>query len=300
MTLHTPVLLSEIKKTLEPLARKIICDGTLGGGGHTQALLEGGARVIGFDRDATALVRIPEHPHLTKMHANFRELESVLEKLNIPTVGGVLLDLGYSSDQMDNPARGFSYQQDGPLDMRMNQAQPLTAAAILHESSEAELARILWEYGEEPKSRVLARLIARVRKDNPVDTTKKLLALIEQIYPPRAGLARSHPAARTFQALRIAVNGEWDDLLATIPVAAARLNVGGKLAIITFNSVEDRLVKEAFRALAVDTLDNVGRVSTPSPFKIWKKIEPTEAEIATNRRARSAKVRVLERCAPSE
>ena len=294
-TRHVPVLLQEVVGVFQPLKGKLIVDGTLGGGGHAAELLAGGAKVIGFDRDETALARVAPHPNLTKVHGNFRDLDRRLDEVGVDTLDGVLLDLGYSSDQMDDAARGLSYQADGPLDMRLNPAQHLTAAGILQDTAEAELARIFWEYGEESKSRLIARKIASTRKDSPFETTGQLLRVIEEVYPARPGLARSHPAARVFQALRIAVNDELGDLRAVIPQAAGRLGMGGKLAIITFNSLEDRMVKEMFKALAVDELDGYGRVAKDAPFKVWKKIEPTEAEIEGNRRARSAKVRVVER-----
>jgi 16S rRNA (cytosine1402-N4)-methyltransferase len=294
-TRHVPVLLQEVVEVFQPLKGKVIVDGTLGGGGHTAELLAGGAKVIGFDRDGTALARVAPHPDLTKVHGNFRNLDKRLDELGVDAVDGVLLDLGYSSDQMDDPRRGLAYGAEGPLDMRLNPGQKLTAAEIINHWPEAELARIFWEYGEESKSRVIARKLAAGRKGDPIETTGQLLKVIEEVYPARPGLARSHPAARVFQALRIAVNDELGDLEAVIPQAAGRLSVGGKLAVITFNSLEDRLVKEAFKALAADRLDSVGRVAGEAPFKAWKKIAPGEAEVAGNRRARSAKVRVLAR-----
>lgn len=283
-------------KVFEPLAGKVLVDGTLGGGGHTRALLAAGAkRVIGIDRDASALGRVEEVEGLTKVSGNFREIGMLLDSLGVDTVDGVLVDLGYSSDQMDDPARGFGYANDGPLDMRMNRERGKTAAELVNSLPEEELAKLFFEYGEEPRSRALARKLVTLRKEAPVETTGQLLKVIEEVYPPRMGLARSHPAARLFQALRVAVNGELDDLAAFIPAAVARLAPGGRLAIITFNSLEDRMVKGAFKTLAQDELDSVGRVARDAPFKAWKKIEPQQREIEENRRSRSAKVRVLER-----
>lgn len=299
-TVHKPVLLAETIQALAP-GGKLLADGTLGGGGHTRAMLEAGAkRIIAFDRDEAALTRtlaaLP-HGRITGVHANFNSMAQQLEKLDIEQVDGILLDLGYSSDQMDDPARGLSYQASGPLDMRLDPEQALTAAVVVNTFDEARLADIFYHYGEEPKARQFARAIATRRKTQPFETTSHLRALVEEFYPPRHGLNRSHPAARAFQALRIAVNHELDDLAAIIPQAANLLAPGGRLAIITFNSLEDRMVKDAYRNLAADTLDSVGRVAKQAPFKAWKKIEPEEAEVEENRRARSCKLRVLERLA---
>ncbi|MFZ2587045.1 MAG: 16S rRNA (cytosine(1402)-N(4))-methyltransferase RsmH [Alphaproteobacteria bacterium] len=293
-TRHTPVLFADVMDVLQPAVGKMMVDGTLGGAGHAKGLIEHGATVVGLDRDATALARVGEVAGLMKVHGNFRDLDDLLNGAGVGLVDGILLDLGYSSDQMDDAARGLSYQADGPLDMRLNPDQRLTAAEIVNRWDEKEIARVLWEFGEEPKSRQIAGRLVRQRKEQPLATTGQLMAVIEAVYPPRHQ-ARSHPAARTFQALRIAVNGELDDLTTAIPHAVARLNVGGRLAIITFNSLEDKLVKRMFQALAADMLDNVGRVIGRAPFKVGKKIEPTDEEITTNRRARSAKIRWLER-----
>lgn len=302
MTVHKPVLLTETIAALAPKGKTLV-DGTLGGGGHTRAMLEAGAeRIVAFERDEAALTRtlaaLP-HGRITGVHSNFNMLTHRLDELDIKQVDGILLDLGYSSDQMDDPARGLSYQADGPLDMRLNPEQALTAAGVVNSYSETDLADVIYKFGEEPKSRQIARLIATKRKTHPLETTGHLLAVIDEIYPPRHQ-QRSHPAARTFQALRIAVNHELDDLASVIPQAAAALAPGGKLAIITFNSLEDRMVKEAYRSLAQDKLDDVGRVAMESPFKAWKKIEPSEGEVAENRRARSCKLRVLEKLAEGQ
>lgn len=302
MTVHKPVLFNETIEALAPKG-KVLVDGTLGGGGHTRGLLDAGAeRIIAFDRDEAALTRtlaaLP-HGRITGVHANFHTLATQLDKLDIKQVDGILLDLGYSSDQMDDPARGLSYQADGPLDMRLNPEQSLTAAVILNTFAENDIADILYNFGEETKSRAIARLAATTRKTKPFETTADLMAVLNQIYPPRHQ-ARSHPAARSFQALRIAVNDELNDLATIIPQAADALAPGGRLAIITFNSLEDRMVKDAYRALATDTLDSVGRVAKEAPFKAWKKIEPTDAEVEENRRARSCKLRVLEKLAEGQ
>jgi 16S rRNA (cytosine1402-N4)-methyltransferase len=210
-------------------------------------------------------------------------------------VDGVLLDLGFSSDQLDDVERGLSYHHDGPLDMRLGSHVKWTAADVLNNKREEELADIFYVYGEEPKSRVLARAVVKTRKAEPYATTFDLLKTIEEIYPSRPHLKRAHPAARIFQALRVAVNDELAVLERALPVAARCLKVGGKLAVISFQPLEERAVKAAFRALCVDELDGVGRVVKAAPFKMGKKIVPTEAEIERNPRARSAILRVLER-----
>ncbi|MCP5405106.1 MAG: 16S rRNA (cytosine(1402)-N(4))-methyltransferase RsmH [Pseudomonadaceae bacterium] len=294
-TRHIPVLLHEVVAAFGPLAGKLLVDGTLGGGGHTRALLDAGAaRVVGFDRDAGALERVGEIAGLTKVQGNFVEMGAVLDGLGVAVVDGVLLDLGYSSDQMDDAARGMSYSHDGPLDMRMDVGERLTAAEIVNGWREEEIADVLWRYGEEPKSRAIARKLVAARKARPLETTGELLAVLDEVYPPR-GQARSHPAARTFQALRVAVNHELADIEAAVPQAAQRLAVGGRLVVITFNSLEDKLVKRLMQGLARDELDNVGRVVKPAVFKMLKKVMPSAEEVAGNRRARSCKLRVLER-----
>lgn len=294
-TRHVPVLKNEVLAALQPLAGRVVVDGTLGGGGHAQALLAAGAaQVVGFDRDAAALARVGDVAGLTKVQGNFREMAQALDELGVDEVAGVLLDLGYSSDQMDDAARGMSYQADGPLDMRMDTSQRLTAAEIVNTWREEEIARVLWEFGEEPKSRKLAKLLVARRKLKPVETTGALLAVIDEVYPPR-GQLRSHPAARTFQALRVAVNGELEDIRAVVPVAAARLAVGGKLVVITFNSLEDKLVKRLMQDVARDELDAVGRVVRKAMFKLLPKVMPQVEEVAENRRARSCKLRILQR-----
>ena len=299
-TRHVPVLLSETIEALAPAPGKIFIDGTLGGGGHAGALLAAGARVIGLDWDERVLARTQPLQDrygdaLVRVQAGYGELAQVLERLNVSAVHGVLLDLGFSSDQLDDSSRGLSYHVDGPLDMRLDSRVQRTAADLLNEESETALARVIYEYGEEPKSRVLARMIVARRKLVPWQTTAQLLALVEEVYPARPGLNRAHPAARIFQALRVAVNNELQHIDDVLPVAARALMPGGRLAVITFQPAEDRLVKSAFRRLSVAELDMVGRQIAAAPYKSWKKIEPGRLELTENPRARSAKLRVLER-----
>jgi 16S rRNA (cytosine1402-N4)-methyltransferase len=208
---------------------------------------------------------------------------------------GILLDLGFSSDQLDDAARGLSYQLAGPLDMRLDSMQRNTAAEILNSWREAELADLFYHGAEEPKARPLARLVVSTRKVKPYATTTDFLATIETIYPPRLGLKRAHPAARLFQALRVAVNDELAVLEAALRDCAQHLAVGGVLAVISFQPNEERLVKKVMREFCTDTLDSVGRVAAVANFKQGKKIVPSAAEIALNPRARSAILRTLQR-----
>ncbi|TKW60679.1 MAG: 16S rRNA (cytosine(1402)-N(4))-methyltransferase RsmH [Blastochloris viridis] len=314
-TVHVPVLFHEVMDALEPAAGKLLVDGTLGGGGHTRGLLERGAEVVGLDWDSRALVRCAplvetfgDRVHLVR--AAYDTIPEVLagpvlqnsvtcgkRKVGAlpPLADGILLDLGFSSDQLDDPQRGLSYHFEGPLDMRLNSSMKKTAADVLNTSREEELADIFYVYGEEPKSRVLARLIVKQRKAQPFETTKDLLAAVEQVYPPKLGLKRAHPAARIFQALRVAVNDELAVLERALPDAAWCLKKGGVLAVISFQPLEERAVKAAFRRLCLDELDEIGRVKTPAKFKMGKKIVPSDAEIDVNPRARSAILRTLER-----
>ncbi|RYG62020.1 MAG: 16S rRNA (cytosine(1402)-N(4))-methyltransferase RsmH [Alphaproteobacteria bacterium] len=316
MTVHVPVLFDEVMTAFAPLQGKRLVDGTLGGGGHTRGLLErGAADVIALDWDSAALVRCA---HLVeefgeKVHLVRAAYDTIPEVLAGPVlekeisngkngigalpakVDGILLDLGFSSDQLDDVERGLSYHHDGPLDMRLGTHVKKTAADLMNSLREDELADVFYVYGEEPKSRVMARIAVKTRKENPFATTKDLFKLVEQVYPPKFGLKRAHPAARVFQALRVAVNDELAVLERALPAAAHCLKVGGKLAVISFQPLEERAVKAAFRRLCADELDVMGRVKTPAKFKMGKKVVPTEAEIARNPRARSAILRTLER-----
>lgn len=318
MTVHIPVLFDEVMDAFAPLAGKRLVDGTLGGGGHTRGLLERGvADVIGLDWDSAALVRCAplvedfgERVHLVRapydtiaevlagpvLHKEVRNGKNGLGALP-GKVDGILLDLGFSSDQLDDAGRGLSYHSDGPLDMRLGSHVKKTAADLLNKAREEELADIFYVYGEEPKSRVLARAVVKARKVAALETTMDLLKIVEEVYPARPGLKRAHPAARVFQALRVAVNDEMAVLERALPAAAHCLKVGGTLAVISFQPLEERAVKAAFRALCVDELDGIGRVKVPAKFKMGKKRMPTEAEIERNPRARSAILRTLERVA---
>lgn len=279
---HEPVLVAEVLRFLDPRPGKLIVDATVGTGGHAEAILRSGAGVVGVDRDPHALAiargRLAEFgTRVQLVHGNFRDLPGLLSALSVDRVDGVLFDLGASSLQFDSPERGFSFLAAGPLDMRMDPTAPVTAADLVNRLPEAELARILWEYGEERYARRIARAIVRAR---PLRTTGELAALVARIYPP--GRHRIHPATRTFQALRIAVNDELGALEAGLAGAVRVLAPGGVLVAIAFHSLEDRIVKRFLRREAL-----AGRVEVLTK----KPLRPEEDEVGRNPRARSAKLR---------
>mgnify|MGYP000023538714 CR=1 FL=1 len=304
---HQPVLLAEVLAALQPRAGGVYVDGTLGGAGHAAAILAASAptgRLLGCDRDAAALAaareRLAEFGGRCELRAgNFSELAAWA-----PAGGcdGVLLDLGVSSPQLDEPERGFSFQHDGPLDMRMDRAQPVTAAELVNTAPAAELARIFWEYGDEPDARRIARAIEHDRRTAPFVTTRQLAGLIERLNP-RAG-RKTHPATRVFQALRIAVNDELGALARGLAGAWTVLKPGGRLAVITFHSLEDRLVKQTLRAWARDyeydgpvDRPELRRPRPPQARLVTRKaVVPGAAELAANPRSRSAQLRVAEKC----
>jgi 16S rRNA (cytosine1402-N4)-methyltransferase len=306
-TKHVPVLLDEAVAALAPAlqGKALAVDATLGGGGHTRALLpllgpEG--RLLAIDRDPGALSRFEatltpeEAARITLVHANYSDILEVVEP---GSASGILADLGFSSDQIEDPARGLSFQESGPLDMRLDPEEEETAATLLARLSGGELARIISEYGDEPKAKRIAEAIITAERKGEIKDTRNLADLIERV-APRAG-QRLHPATKTFQALRIAVNREYEHLERFLEAALAALAPGGRLAIITFHSGEDRRVKEAFREAAKGCICpkeapvcHCGQ--TPSARLITRKpITPSESEISSNARARSAKLRVLEK-----
>lgn len=306
--LHRPVLLEECIQALAIVPDGIYVDGTLGRAGHAREIAGrlAGGRLIGIDRDAQALTEAAERlrtfdGRVTLCHSDFREISQVLEGLNIPAVDGILLDLGVSSPQLDEAERGFSYRADAPLDMRMDRSGGVTARELVNTLDEEALARILFEYGEERYSRRIAGAIVRARQKKPVETTLELVELIRSAMPAAALREKQHPAKRSFQALRIAVNDELGALKQVLRDAVGCLRPGGRIAIITFHSLEDRLVKKSFRDLAnpctcPPELPVCVCGKKPMLRLVYKKpILPTEAEIAENPRARSAKLRVAER-----
>ncbi|MFN3409250.1 MAG: 16S rRNA (cytosine(1402)-N(4))-methyltransferase RsmH [Limisphaerales bacterium] len=304
---HQPVMLAEVLEALRPRRGGVYADGTLGGAGHAAAILAASApdgRLFGCDRDAGALAaaqdRLAEFAGRCELRAgNFSELATWVPA---GSCDGVLLDLGVSSPQLDEPERGFSFQHDGPLDMRMDRSQPLTAAELVNTAPAAELARIFWEYGDERDARRIARAIEQDRRATPFTTTRQLAELIERLQP-RAG-RKTHPATRVFQALRIAVNDELGSLARGLAGALTILKPGGRLAVITFHSLEDRLVKQTLREWARDyefdgpvDRPELRRPRVPLARLVTRKaVMPGAAEIAANPRSRSAQLRVAEKC----
>jgi 16S rRNA (cytosine1402-N4)-methyltransferase len=285
-------MVDEAMRFLEPQRGGTYVDCTVGLGGHTRALLDGGAdAVIGIDRDpqalavgARALAAYGARVRLT--HADYRDFDAVLDRHDVGAVAGTLADLGVSSMQFDAEGRGFSFRRDEPLDMRMDQSQGATAAEKLAVIEETALADVIFQFGEERKSRRIARAIVGARSQAPIETTGQLAAIVRRAAGGK-GWQRIDPATRTFQALRIWVNGELDRLDEFLRSAAARLRAGGRLVVISFHSLEDRIVKHTLRAL--DRGDGLVRVLTGKPML------PGDDEIERNPRARSAKLRVAER-----
>jgi 16S rRNA (cytosine1402-N4)-methyltransferase len=292
---HVPVMTAEVLQHLRPELGGLFVDCTVGLGGHSRALLEAGAtRVIGLDRDRDALARAretlaPWRDRVELVHADYRAIDDVLDSRQIAQIDGALADLGVSSMQFDEPGRGFSFMRDEPLDMRMDRSEGDTAADLVGRSSEEDLASAIFQYGEERFSRRIARAIVHARRETPIDTTGRLAAIVRRVVP-RRGSVRIDPATRTFQALRIWVNRELEGLDRFLEAAVGRLRAGGRLAVITFHSLEDRNVKHTFRALAQRD-GAVLRVLTKKP------IVPDEDEVRRNPRARSAKLRAAERVA---
>ncbi|WP_026476366.1 16S rRNA (cytosine(1402)-N(4))-methyltransferase RsmH [Alkaliphilus transvaalensis] len=306
---HVSVLLEECIENLNIKGDGIYVDGTLGGGGHSSHIvqqLNDHGLLIGIDQDENAIKAATEklqgHLHKVKLvRNNFRNLEGVLEELDIKGIDGILLDLGVSSHQLDEAERGFSYMHDAPLDMRMDNRNPLSAKEIVNEYSETELARIIKEYGEEKWAKRIASFIVKHREEEEIETTHQLVEIIKKAIPKAARLEGGHPAKRTFQAIRIEVNQELEIIEETISAAVKYLNPGGRICIITFHSLEDRIVKNAFRRLQNPCV-------CPKQFPICKcggvqklqiitrkPIVSTEEELEVNSRARSAKLRVAEK-----
>ena len=300
---HRPVLEREVVELLEPRPGTLIVDGTCGGGGHTEALLESGADVLALDQDPDAVQHVSEQlerfgKRVTVRQANFRNAAKVLDELGIRTIDGALLDLGVSSRQLENAERGFSLVRNGPLDMRMDPRIELTAAAIVNDYSAEQLTRLFRELGEEPAARRIASLIVKMRKISPFRETLPLVRAIEKVVG-RHG--RRHPATQAFQALRMEVNDELGALEEGLRVLTARLKPGGRIAVIAFHSLEDRIVKNFFRDHSRELLD---RPEWPAPQRnpdydlklvTQKPVEASEDEQRANPRSRSAKLRVAEK-----
>jgi 16S rRNA (cytosine1402-N4)-methyltransferase len=288
---------------LQPKNRGRYIDGTLGAGGHARGILEACApdgRLLGLDVDPQALAiaretLAPYGKRAELAQASYASLLEQMERVGWDAVDGIVLDLGVSSMQLNEPIRGFSFQQDAPLDMRFDPGHGITAAELLNTASEEEIAGILFQYGEEPQARRIARSIVRGR---PIATTAQLAEVVKRAYP---GHSRMHPATRTFQALRIAVNNELTSLEETLPRAAQALRPGGRLAVISFHSLEDRVVKDHFRSESKDRVnppyEQIYEVESKATLKEInrKPITPSPEEIEDNPRARSAKLRVAEK-----
>ena len=298
---HKSVLFDESIKALNLDNTKIIVDGTAGGGGHSGEIAKTANRLIAVDQDPDAISvlneRLGGRDNITIVNDNFSNIKSIIKKLDVDTIDGLLLDLGVSSYQLDNGERGFSFHQDAPLDMRMSKSG-LSAKDVVNNYSEQELADIIFKYGEEKFSRRIAANIVKTRAEKPVETTFELVDIIKASMPQKA-MRDSHPARRTFQAIRIEVNGELDVLKKALDDAFDCLNHGGRIAIITFHSLEDRIVKEKFN-------DWARGCTCPKEFpvcvcgnkpkgKALKPISPSKQELEINPRARSSRLRVFEK-----
>ncbi|GLG01123.1 ribosomal RNA small subunit methyltransferase H [Alicyclobacillus hesperidum subsp. aegles] len=306
---HETVLLTATVDALAPRSGGVYVDATLGGGGHTRLLLERshpGGRVIAMDQDEIAIrnaaTLVAAYPkRLMLVHANFAEMAERLPGLGVTEIDGAMFDLGVSSPQFDVPERGFSYWHEGPLDMRMDQTAKLTAADIVNSWTQAELTRIFRDYGEERFARAIAQRIVEARSNRPIVTTTELAEIVKAAIPAPARRKGPHPARRTFQAIRIAVNDELGVLERGLAGAFSLLRTGGRLAVISFHSLEDRIVKQLFKELATGCIcppelpvcqcgrQPKGRLVTRKP------VSPDDVEVQENARARSAKLRVIEK-----
>ncbi len=306
---HIPVMLDECLEGLNIKADGIYVDGTVGGAGHSieivKRLSENG-RLICVDKDEDALKAAgerlaPYSDRVTFIHDDYKNLVAELDSIGVGKVDGILLDLGVSSYQLDNAERGFSYMKDAPLDMRMDRSQRISAYEVVNGYSESELARILFDYGEEKLARQIARNIVRARAEKPIETTLELAKIVEDTYPAKTRWKFGHPAKRTFQAIRIEVNDELSTLGEAVTQMARRLEKGGRMAVITFHSLEDRIVKSAFKELSL-------ACTCPPDFPVCvcgkvqevelvnkKPIVASEGELEKNSRSQSAKLRVIEK-----
>ena len=297
---HKSVLFDEAISALELNENKIIADGTAGGGGHSKEIAKKAKRLIAIDQDPDAIKvlneRLSQLDNVSIVHSNFCEIKSILASLNIEQIDGLLLDLGVSSFQLDNADRGFSFHQNAPLDMRMSK-QGLSAYDVVNGYSEEELANVIWRYGEEKFSRSIARNIVKARQERAVETTFELVDIIKASMPARE-LKKGHPARKTFQAIRIEVNGELEKLSRALDDAFDCLNPGGIIAVITFHSLEDRIVKEKFaewtrgctcpKEFPVCVCGNKPKGELP-----FKSKSPSDAELEENPRARSSRLRAF-------
>lgn len=305
---HIPVMLGPVIDGLAIKEDGIYVDCTLGGGGHSEKIAEKltTGRLIAIDKDEEALAFAKERlkrfaDKITFVHSDFKRADEVLDELNIDKIDGVLMDLGVSSYQLDAEERGFSYRFDSPLDMRMDKTQFLTAFNVVNEYNELDLADIIFRYGEERYARKIAAKIVDYRKEQTIATTGQLAQIVEKCYPPKERFKGGNPCKRTFQAIRIEVNGELNALDLIIAKLSERLNKGGRICVITFHSLEDRIVKNEFRYLELkcicppkQPICTCNKVQTLSVIT-KKPITATEEELAVNSRAQSAKLRIAER-----
>lgn len=305
---HVSVLLNECIENLNIKENGVYVDCTLGGAGHSSEILKRLSKdglLVGIDQDSDALKaakeRLKTYDNVKYVHSNFHEIDSILENLDIPKVDGILMDLGVSSYQLDEAERGFSYMKDAPLDMRMDKDRNFSAYNVINEYSEEELYRVIKEYGEEKFAKRISNFIVERRKKKPIETTFELVDIIKSAIPAKMRRNGPHPAKRTFQAIRIEVNSELTILNKAIEDGVKRLNKGGRMAIITFHSLEDRIVKLKFRNLQ-------DPCTCPKEFPVCvcgkkplvkiitrKPIEPSAREVDENPRSRSAKLRVIEK-----
>ncbi len=306
---HIPIMLNEVLELINPRRGGIYADGTLGGGGHSEAILSAlpeGGKLFGIDRDcdaiAAASARLERfNGKFTAVHGNFFDMKELLRAQGVDKLDGILLDLGVSSYQLDNARRGFSYRESAPLDMRMDKGAPLSAYNVVNEYDGERLFRIIKDYGEERYASRIANAIVRERAQKPIGTTLELAELIAKSMPAAARREAQHPAKRTFQAIRIEVNGELAGLEQAIEDAHDMLSSGGVMAVITFHSLEDRIVKQAFRRFERPcTCDPKAPICTcgkvPTAKVLTRKpLTATEEELEYNPRARSAKLRAIEK-----
>lgn len=305
---HVSVLLDECIEGLNIKEDGIYVDCTLGGAGHSSEIIKRLSKdgtLIGIDQDKDALKaageRLKDYENKKLVHSNFYQIGSVIEELGLEGVDGILMDLGVSSYQLDNAERGFSYMKDAPLDMRMNRDDEFSAYDVVNSYSEEELGKIIRNYGEDKFAKRIANFIVKAREEKPIESTLELVEIIKNAIPAKARREGPHPAKRTFQAIRIEVNGELRILNKTMEDGVKKLNKGGRMCIITFHSLEDRIVKLKFRELADPCtcpkefpICNCGK--TPEVKLIKRKaIEPTKEEVEANPRSRSAKLRIIEK-----
>ncbi|MCI9642825.1 MAG: 16S rRNA (cytosine(1402)-N(4))-methyltransferase RsmH [Eubacterium sp.] len=299
---HKSVLFDEAIAALELNESKIIADGTAGGGGHSREIAKTAKRLIAIDQDPDAIhvlnERLGDMPNVSIVQSNFSNIKNIISDLNISKIDGMLLDLGVSSFQLDNGSRGFSFHQDAPLDMRMSKAG-LSAYDVVNTYDEKSLADMIWKYGEEKFSRSIARNIVKAREEKPIQTTFELVEIIKASMPAKE-LKKGHPARKTFQAIRIEVNGELDRLKEALGNAFECLNKGGIIAVITFHSLEDRIVKETFaqwtrgctcpKEFPICVCGN-----KPKGELLFKSKSPSESELEDNPRARSSRLRAFKK-----